>query len=81
MFILTKAWVGTAMGTAETLVPVCVAVQCQSISLSLHSLPQHRRMNQTWKLGQPQIKQIAESSGKTGEETEVHRRESRGTSF
>lgn len=77
MLILTKAWVGTMMGTAETLTPVCVAVQCQS----LHSLPQHRRMDQTWKLGQPQIKQIAESSFKTGEETEVHRGESRGTSF
>lgn len=39
---------------------VCLSVS-QSVSLLLHSLPRHHRMDQTWKLGQPQIKQRAEA--------------------
>lgn len=54
---------------------------CLSVRLSLHSLPQHGRMDQTWKLGQPQIKRIAERSGRRREETEEHGGKSRGTSF
>lgn len=53
---------------------------CLSVRLPLHSLPQHGRMDQTWKLGQPQIMWIAESSGRR-EETEEHGGKSRGTSF